>query len=108
MLHLTRGDPRAHGHEALARWVEGRNALFPHDYPDSVQVLALARARELGHVNLLALVDDEPVGVAMLSDDPGTQAAAHAYADWQVYELGAEELDVELSLVAEQDGKVCG
>src|SRR5688500_12979523 len=69
-----------HGHEALARWVEVRNALFPHD-PDSVQVLALSRAREVGHVNLLALVDGEPVGVAMLGDDPGTRASTHAYVE---------------------------
>ena len=69
-----------HGHEALARWVEVRNPLFPQD-PDSVQVLALARAREVGHVNLLALVDGEPVGVAMLGDDPGTRASTHAYVE---------------------------
>jgi GNAT superfamily N-acetyltransferase len=70
-----------HGHEALARWVELRNSLFPHDFPESVQVLALARAREVGHVNLLALAEDEPVGVAMLGDDPGTRVATHAYVE---------------------------
>jgi N-acetylglutamate synthase-like GNAT family acetyltransferase len=36
----------------------------------------------------------------------GGQAAT--YTDWQVYELGADATDVELSLVAEQDGAVCG
>ena len=69
-----------HGYEALVRWVDLRNSLFPHD-PDSVQVLALARAREAGHVNLLAYVDDEPVGVAMIGDDPGTRASTHAYVE---------------------------
>jgi ribosomal protein S18 acetylase RimI-like enzyme len=69
-----------HGHEALARWVEVRNPLFPFD-PDSVQVLALSRAREPGHVNLLALLDDEPVGVAMIGDDPGTRASTHAFVE---------------------------
>ena len=69
-----------HGYEALVRWVDLRNSLFPHD-PDSVQVLALARAREAGHVNLIAYVDDEPVGVAMIGDDPGTQASTHAYVE---------------------------
>ena len=69
-----------HGHEALARWVEVRNSLLPHD-PDSVQVLALSRAREPGHVNVLALENDEPVGVGMLGDDPGTRASTHAYVE---------------------------
>ena len=54
-----------HGYEALVRWVDLRNSLFPHD-PDSAQVLALARAREAGHVNLLAYV---------------TQASTHAYVE---------------------------
>jgi ribosomal protein S18 acetylase RimI-like enzyme len=69
-----------HGYEALARWVEVRNSVFPHD-PDSTQVLALARAREANHVNLLALVDGEVVGVGMLGDDPGTRASTHAYVE---------------------------
>lgn len=69
-----------HGYETLARWVEVRNSVFPHD-PDSAHILALARAREVGHVNLLALMDGEPVGVGMLGDDPGTQASTHAYVE---------------------------
>jgi GNAT superfamily N-acetyltransferase len=69
-----------HGYEALARWVEVRNSVFPHD-PDSAQILALARAREVGHVNLFAFVDGEPVGTAMLGDDPGTHASTHAYVE---------------------------
>ena len=69
-----------HGYEALEAWAELRNTIFHHDQ-ESAQVLALARAREAGHVNLLALVDDEPVGVAMIPDDPGTRVSTHAYVE---------------------------
>lgn len=69
-----------HGYEDLARWVTLRNAVFLDD-PDSVAALALIRARERGHVNLLALEDGEPVGIAMLADDPGSQTETHAYVE---------------------------
>ena len=67
-----------HGYEELQRWVELRNAVFPDD-PDSVQVTALIRARQVGHVNLLAFEDGRPVGVAKLADDP--DASTHAYVE---------------------------
>lgn len=69
-----------HGYEELARWVDLRNAVFPDD-PDSVQVLALIRARQVGHVNLLAVDEGRPVGIAMLADDYGPEASTHAYVE---------------------------
>ena len=69
-----------HGYEELERWVQLRNAVFPDD-PDSVQVLTLIRARQTGHVNLLAVDEGRPVGMAMLSDDIGPEASTHAYVE---------------------------
>jgi GNAT superfamily N-acetyltransferase len=69
-----------HGYEALGQWAAVRNSIFRLD-PESAQVLALVRAREVGHTNLLAVVNGEPVGVAMIPDDPGTRASTHAYVE---------------------------
>ena len=44
----------ASGYADLERWVETRNEVAPDD-PDDAGMMALVRASELGHVNLLAL-----------------------------------------------------
>ena len=46
-----------------------RNEVLPDD-PDSAQMMALVRASELEHVDLLAYEHDEVVGTGMLAGDP--------------------------------------
>ena len=55
----------ASGYADLERWVATRNEVAPDD-PESTTMMALIRASELEHVNLLALLDGEAVGFAAL------------------------------------------
>jgi len=75
----------ASGFEELERWVATRNEVAPDD-PEDVTQMALVRAGELEHVNLLALDDGEVVGTAMLAGDPGSLESDHPYAEIMVSE----------------------
>jgi mycothiol synthase len=68
------------GYADLERWVETRNEVFPDD-PDSAEMMALVRATELEHVDLLACEDDDVVGTGMLAGDPSSLDSSHPYAE---------------------------
>jgi GNAT superfamily N-acetyltransferase len=56
------------GIEELERWIAVHNAVRADD-PANLEQKVLIRAEELEHVDLLAYVDGEPVGIAKLSGD---------------------------------------
>ena len=68
------------GYEELERWVEARNEVLPDD-PDSAQMMALVRARELDHVDLLAYEDREVAGTGMLAGDRASLESSHPYVE---------------------------
>ena len=68
------------GYAELERWVEARNEVLPDD-PDSVQMMALVRASELEHVDLLAYDNGEVVGTGMLAGDPSSLESSHPYVE---------------------------
>ena len=68
------------GYDELERWVEARNEVLADD-PDSAQMLALVRASELEHVDLLACEDGEVVGTGMLTGDPTSRESSHPYVE---------------------------
>ncbi len=68
------------GYAELERWVEARNEVLPDD-PDSVQMMALVRASELEHVDLLAYENGEVVGTGMLAGDPSSLESSHPYVE---------------------------
>ena len=74
------------GYDQLQQWVEARNEVFPDD-PDSAEMLALVRASELQHVDLLAYADGEVVGTGMLAGDPQSVESAHPYVEVTVREV---------------------
>jgi mycothiol synthase len=61
------------GMAQLEVWVDVHNEICPDD-PESAEMMALIRAHQTDHLNLLAYVDGEPVGTAMLSADPAAEA----------------------------------
>jgi ribosomal protein S18 acetylase RimI-like enzyme len=71
------------GMEQLERWVAVRNEVFPDD-PENVGMMALVRAQEPDHVNLLAYLDGEPAGTAMLADDPESQSSGRPWVEVNV------------------------
>jgi hypothetical protein len=73
----------ASGFADLERWVAMRNEVVPDD-PGDTGMMALIRASELDHVNLLAWRDGEVVGVGMLTADPNAPASAHPYVEVMV------------------------
>jgi ribosomal-protein-alanine N-acetyltransferase len=73
------------GYDDLALWVDLRNAAAPDD-PETVEMMALVRARELHRMDLLAFLDDEPAGAAFLAGDPASVASSHPYVDIRVAE----------------------
>ena len=73
------------GYPDLALWVELRNAAAPDD-PETVEMMALVRARELQRMDLLAFLDGEPAGAAFLAGDPASVASTHPYVDIRVQE----------------------
>jgi ribosomal protein S18 acetylase RimI-like enzyme len=70
----------ASGFEDLRRWVEARNEVVPDD-PDHPTMMALVRATEVEHVNLLAVEDGEVVGTGMLGGDPNSLESDHPYVE---------------------------
>jgi GNAT superfamily N-acetyltransferase len=73
------------GYDDLATWVEIRNEAAPDD-PETVEMMALVRARELHRMDLLAFLDGEPAGAAFLAGDPASVASSHPYVDIRVRE----------------------
>jgi len=73
------------GYDDLVLWVDIRNAAAPDD-PETVEMMALVRARELHRMDLLASLDGEPAGAAFLAGDPASVASSHPYVDIRVAE----------------------
>ncbi len=71
------------GVEGLAQWAAVRNVVHPND-PDDPEQMVLVRAAEPEHLNLIAYLDDEPVGAALLTADPLTQEADEQYVEVSV------------------------
>jgi GNAT superfamily N-acetyltransferase len=71
------------GYGDLERWVATRNEVAPDD-PDDPAMMALVRASELDHVNLLAYDDGEVVGTGMLAADPNSLESSHPYVEVMV------------------------
>ncbi len=71
------------GYEELEQWVLVRNQALPDD-PENAQMMALIRATEIDHVDLLALYDGEIVGTAMLAGDPHSVGSTHPYVEFSV------------------------
>ena len=68
------------GFEELERWVAVRNEVLPDD-PESPVMMALIRASEFEHVDLLAVERDEIVGTGMLAGDPNSLVSTHPYIE---------------------------
>lgn len=68
------------GYADLERWVATRNEVHPDD-PDSAEMMALVRATELDHVDLLAWEDGQILGAGMLAGDPQSVDSTHPYVD---------------------------
>ena len=68
------------GYGDLERWVEARNDVLSDD-PHTAEMMALVRASELEHVDLLASEDGEIVGAGMLAGDPASTASTHPYVE---------------------------
>jgi GNAT superfamily N-acetyltransferase len=71
------------GGEQLERWVAVHNEIRPDD-PEDASMKALIRAEEREHVDLLAYVDGEPVGPAMLSGDAESEASGRPWVEVDV------------------------
>ena len=68
------------GYRDLEQWVDARNEVFPDD-PDTAAMMALVRASELEHVDLLACENDAIVGTGMLAGDPESLESSHPYVE---------------------------
>jgi GNAT superfamily N-acetyltransferase len=73
------------GYGELERWVAARNEVLTDD-PDSAEMMALVRASELDHVDLLAYEDGEILGTGMLGGDPESVESSHPYVEVTVPE----------------------
>ena len=97
------------GYGELERWVAARNEVLTDD-PDSAEMMALVRASELEHVDLLAYEDGEILGTGLLGGDPESVESSHPYVEVTVPErhrgrgVGAALL-AELSERARRLGK---
>jgi ribosomal protein S18 acetylase RimI-like enzyme len=72
------------GYADLQRWVETCNATSNDTM--TTQGRALVRAREIDSVDLLAVEDGKPVGVALLAGDPRSLALRQPWCDVRVLE----------------------
>ena len=70
-------------YEELEHWVAVRNAISAED-PQDVQKATFLRAHESGRVDLLAYVDGEPVGTALLAGDPLSSASSFPFVEFGV------------------------
>jgi GNAT superfamily N-acetyltransferase len=68
------------GYADLERWVATRNEVLPDD-PDSPEMMALVRASELEHVDLLACENGQIFGAGMLAGDPSSIESSHPYVE---------------------------
>ena len=59
--------------DELERWVVIHNEIRPDD-PEDLSSMALLRAHDHGHLDLLALVDGKPVGTAMVAGETSTES----------------------------------
>jgi GNAT superfamily N-acetyltransferase len=73
------------GYADLERWVATRNEVLPDD-PDSPEMMALVRASELEHVDLVACESGEILGTGMLAGDPESVESSHPYVEVTVPE----------------------
>jgi GNAT superfamily N-acetyltransferase len=73
------------GYSDLERWVEARNEVLSDD-PDSAAMMALVRASELEHVDLIAYVEGDVAGTGMLAGDPSSLDSSHPYVEVTVRE----------------------
>jgi GNAT superfamily N-acetyltransferase len=73
------------GYGELERWVAARNEVLADD-PDSPEMMALVRASELDHVDLLAVEDGEVRGTGLLGGDPESVESSHPYVEVTVPE----------------------
>ena len=73
----------ASGYADLERWVATRNEVVPDD-PGDAGRMALIRANEPEHVNLLAWRDGEVVGIGMLTADPMALTSNDPYVEVMV------------------------
>jgi GNAT superfamily N-acetyltransferase len=64
--------------EQLERWVAVQNEVRPDD-PETTAMKALIRAREPGHLDLLAFLDGEPAGAGMIADDAESRHSGHSW-----------------------------
>jgi ribosomal protein S18 acetylase RimI-like enzyme len=68
------------GYEGLERLVVARNEVLPDD-PESAVMMALVRASEAEHVDLIAVEAGEIVGTGMLAGDPNSVESTHPYVE---------------------------
>ena len=71
------------GYSDLEQWVDARNEVFPDD-PDTAAMMALVRASELEHVDLLAYENGAIVGTGMLAGDLNSLESSHPYVEVSV------------------------
>jgi mycothiol synthase len=71
------------GGEQLERWVAVHNEIRPDD-PESTSTKALVRAEEREHLDLLAFVDGEPVGTAMVGGDAQSETSGRPWIELNV------------------------
>jgi GNAT superfamily N-acetyltransferase len=71
------------GIDELERWVAVHNAIRPDD-PESTDQKVLIRAEEIDHVDLLAYVDGEPVGTAMIAGDRESEGSGRPWVEVNV------------------------
>jgi GNAT superfamily N-acetyltransferase len=71
------------GIEELERWVAVHNAIRPDD-PESTHQKVLIRAEEIDHLDLLAFVDGEPVGTAMVAGDRQSEGSGRPWVEVNV------------------------
>ncbi len=71
------------GMEQLECWVAIQNEVFPDD-PETTSMKALIRAQESAHVDLLAYLDGQPVGAAMLAGDPESRSSGRPWVEVHV------------------------
>jgi GNAT superfamily N-acetyltransferase len=71
------------GIDQLERWVAVHNEVRPDD-PQTAGAKALVRAEEADHLDLLAYIDDRPVGAALLAGNPEGE---HSQRVWMQVEV---------------------
>jgi GNAT superfamily N-acetyltransferase len=71
------------GMEQLERWVAVHNEVRPDD-PQTAGAKALVRAEEVDHMDLLAYVDGEAVGAALLAGNPEGEGSDRVWIQVEV------------------------